>query len=77
MTNIGALMKSLEVQIDQLALTTNLTQKGKFLSDTKTNPKEQYMIITLQSRRVLEEPEPTNVKEMQVIVEKEVHMERS
>ena len=40
MSNVGATMKSLEVQIGQLAMSIGSQQKGKFPSDTEVNPKE-------------------------------------
>ena len=38
--NMGAAIKSLEVQIGQIASSINAQQKGKFPNDTKVNPKE-------------------------------------
>lgn len=40
MTYMGAIIKNLEVQIDQLATAITSKQKGKFLSDTEVNLKE-------------------------------------
>ncbi|XP_062100094.1 uncharacterized protein LOC133805967 [Humulus lupulus] len=40
MSNMGATMKSIEVQVGQLATAIGSQQKGNFPSDTKVNPKE-------------------------------------
>lgn len=40
MSIIDATIKSLDVQIGQIALLINATKKGKFSNDTKINPKE-------------------------------------
>ena len=51
---MGATIKSLEVQIGQLASSINAQQKGKFPSDTKVNPKEQWKAFTLRSGKEIE-----------------------
>ena len=53
-SNMGATMKSLEVQIGQLATTINAQQRGTFPSNTEVNPKEQCKAITLRSGREIE-----------------------
>ena len=49
MSNVGATMTSLEVQIGQLATSIGSQQKGKFPSDIEVTPKEQYKVITLRN----------------------------
>lgn len=58
MTNMGATVKNLEVQIGQLARVVNSRQQEKFSRDTKANLREHYNAITLRSGRVVEESEP-------------------
>ncbi|XP_022843229.1 uncharacterized protein LOC111366765 [Olea europaea var. sylvestris] len=77
-SNMGATMKNLEVQIGQLANSIKSQQQGKFPSDTKVNPKEHYKVVVLRSGKEVGESEltedsnPTPDKEKeQVIVEQE------
>ncbi|XP_050280871.1 uncharacterized protein LOC126721844 [Quercus robur] len=53
-SNMGAIMKNLEVQIGQLATTIIAKQRGTFPSNTEVNPKEQCKAITLRSGREIE-----------------------
>ena len=53
-SKMGATMKNLEVQIGQLATTTNAQQSGTFPSNTEVNPKKQCKTITLRSGREIE-----------------------
>ncbi|XP_022858882.1 uncharacterized protein LOC111379688 [Olea europaea var. sylvestris] len=48
-SNMGAIMKNLEVQIGQLATSMKSQQQGKFPSDTKVNPKEYRKAVVLRS----------------------------
>lgn len=52
---MSATMKSLEVQIGQLASYINATQRGKLPSNIEINPKDQCKIITLQSGEKLKQ----------------------
>ena len=52
--NMDATIKSLEVQIGQIASSINAYQRGKFPSDTEVNPKEQCKAITLRSGKDIE-----------------------
>ncbi|XP_062080847.1 uncharacterized protein LOC133785642 [Humulus lupulus] len=54
MTNIGATIKSIEVQVEQLATTIGSQQKGNFPSDTEVNPNEQCKVIDLRSGKEIE-----------------------
>ncbi|PON37662.1 LOW QUALITY PROTEIN: hypothetical protein TorRG33x02_346970 [Trema orientale] len=54
--NINATMKSLEVQIRQLANSIKGQIFRKFPSDTETNPKDHCKTITLRSRKEVEVP---------------------
>ena len=53
-SNIGATLKSLEVQIGQLATTINSQQKGNFRSNIEVNPKEHFKAITLRSGKEIQ-----------------------
>ncbi|XP_022899523.1 uncharacterized protein LOC111412887 [Olea europaea var. sylvestris] len=55
MTNLGATVKNLEVQIGQIATAIQSQQKGQFLSDTEVNPREHCNAITLRSGKPVEE----------------------
>ncbi|XP_022846365.1 uncharacterized protein LOC111369115 [Olea europaea var. sylvestris] len=55
MTNLGAAMKNLEVQIGQIATAIQSQQKGQFPSDTEVNPWEHCNAITLRSGKAVEE----------------------
>ncbi|KAJ4723214.1 DNA-directed DNA polymerase [Melia azedarach] len=87
MVNIGATVKSLEVQVGQLATSIKSLHSGKFPSDTEVNPREQCKVITLRSGKELEplkrkenEVMENNIKESEVIrkkVEKEALKEVS
>ncbi|XP_062112761.1 uncharacterized protein LOC133823923 [Humulus lupulus] len=72
-TNIGATMKTLETQVDQLANTMKNQLSRSFLSDTEKNLKE-YNAITLRSGKELEAPivEKKNIEEIPKKCEKEV-----
>ncbi|XP_022883717.1 uncharacterized protein LOC111400543 [Olea europaea var. sylvestris] len=58
-SNMGATMKNLEVQIGQLATSMKSQQKGKFPSDTEVNPKEHCKAVVLRSGKQVGESEPT------------------
>ena len=62
MGNKGAIMKSLEVQLKQLASSINAQQKRNFQSDTEKNPKELCKVIILRNGK---EVESTKVQEEQ------------
>ncbi|PON34318.1 hypothetical protein PanWU01x14_345350, partial [Parasponia andersonii] len=66
MGNMGATMKSFEVQIGQLASSINAQKTGKFLSDTEVNPKEHYKAITLISGREVGGPKPQALTSSQI-----------
>ncbi|XP_022860538.1 uncharacterized protein LOC111381062 [Olea europaea var. sylvestris] len=55
MTNLGATVKNLEVQIGQIATAIQSQQKGQFSSDTEVNPWEHCNAITLRSGKAVEE----------------------
>ena len=55
-SNMGATIKSLKVQLGQLAYSINAQQKEKFSSDTEKNPKELCKAITLRSGNEAESP---------------------
>ncbi|XP_022851217.1 uncharacterized protein LOC111373002 [Olea europaea var. sylvestris] len=55
MTNLGATVKNLEVQIGQIATAIQSQQKGQFPSDTEVNPREHCNAITLRSGKAVEE----------------------
>lgn len=64
MTNIGAIMKSLEVQIGQLATVISSQPSGKFSSDTEVNLMQHCNAITLRNSKEIVESklnESTNV----------------
>ncbi|XP_022858269.1 uncharacterized protein LOC111379165 [Olea europaea var. sylvestris] len=60
-SNMGATMKNLEVQIGQLATSMKSQQKGKFSGDTEVNPREHYNTITLGSGKMVEESKPKKI----------------
>ncbi|XP_022892010.1 uncharacterized protein LOC111406878 [Olea europaea var. sylvestris] len=55
MTNLGATVKNLEVQIGQIATAIQSQQKGQFPSDIEVNPREHCNAITLRSGKAVEE----------------------
>ncbi|KAJ4713038.1 DNA-directed DNA polymerase [Melia azedarach] len=63
MLNIGATVKSLEVQVGQLATSIKSLYSGNFPSDTEINPREQCKVITLKSGKELK---PLKCKENEV-----------
>ncbi|XP_022868727.1 uncharacterized protein LOC111388274 [Olea europaea var. sylvestris] len=58
-SNMGATMKNLEVQIGQLATSMKSQQQGKFPSDTEVNPKEHCKAVILRNGKQVGESEPT------------------
>ncbi|PON42868.1 hypothetical protein PanWU01x14_278460 [Parasponia andersonii] len=54
MNSMGAIIKSFEVQLGQLATTINSQQEGKFPSDAESNPKEYCNIIILKNGRKID-----------------------
>jgi hypothetical protein len=76
MTNMGATVKNLEVQIGQIAKAVQSQQKGKFPSDTEVNLREHCNAIILRSVKAVEEskskevvvhtPDPILTKEEQI-----------
>ncbi|XP_022868533.1 uncharacterized protein LOC111388104 [Olea europaea var. sylvestris] len=58
-SNMGATMKNLEVQISQLATSMKSQQKGKFPSDIEINPKEHCKAVILRSGKQTGESELT------------------
>ncbi|KAJ4718800.1 DNA-directed DNA polymerase [Melia azedarach] len=67
MVNIRATVKSLEVQVGQLATSIKSLYSEKFSSDIEVNPRKQCKVITLRSG---EELEPLKCKENEVIRKK-------
>ncbi|XP_022883328.1 uncharacterized protein LOC111400113 [Olea europaea var. sylvestris] len=55
MTNLGATMKNLEVQIGPIATAIQSQQKGQFPSNPEVNPREHCNAITLRSGKAVEE----------------------
>ena len=53
-TNMSATIKSLEVQVGQLATELKNQQKGKFPSDTNQNPRDHCKAFTLRSGKEVE-----------------------
>ena len=53
---MGSTIKSIKVQIGQIASSINAQQKGKFPINTKVNPIEQCKAITLRSGKEVEGP---------------------
>ena len=76
-SNMSATMKSLEVQVGQLATELKNQKKGKCPSDTKQNPRDHCKAITLRSGKEVESSrqEEKNGKEAEVEVEVEVEIE--
>ncbi|XP_022893883.1 uncharacterized protein LOC111408348 [Olea europaea var. sylvestris] len=76
-SNMGATMKNLEVQIDQLATSIKSQQKGKFPSDTEVNPKEHCKAVVLRNGKQVGESEltedsnPTPDKEKEQVVDEQ------
>ncbi|KAJ4718918.1 DNA-directed DNA polymerase [Melia azedarach] len=77
MVNIGATVKSLEVQVGQVATSIKYFHRGNFPSDTEVNPREQCKVITLRSGKELEplkckenEAKENKMKENEVIGKK-------
>ncbi|PON34362.1 hypothetical protein PanWU01x14_344900, partial [Parasponia andersonii] len=70
-TNINATLKSLEVNISQLANSIKGQQFGKFPTDIETNPKDYCKAITLRSGKQMETPKPKEIidKEKEVVQE--------
>ncbi|GMN64086.1 hypothetical protein TIFTF001_033160 [Ficus carica] len=56
--NMNATMKSLKVQIGQLANAVKGQSSGNFPSDTEPNPKDHCKDITLRSGKEVETPKP-------------------
>ncbi|KAJ4724863.1 DNA-directed DNA polymerase [Melia azedarach] len=54
MVNIRAIVKSLKVQVGQLATSIKSLHNEKFPSDKEVNPREQCKVITLRSGKELE-----------------------
>ncbi|XP_022860306.1 uncharacterized protein LOC111380876 [Olea europaea var. sylvestris] len=77
-SNMGATMKNLEVQIGQLATSMKSQQKGKFPIDTEVNPREHCNAIILRSGKMVEESKPKKivVPTSDVIVTEERQSER-
>ncbi|XP_022881095.1 uncharacterized protein LOC111398428 [Olea europaea var. sylvestris] len=76
-SNMGATMKNLEVQIGQLATSMKSQQKGKFPGDTEVNPKVHCKAIVLRSGKqvgeneLTEDSNPTPDKEKEQVVEEQ------
>ncbi|XP_062100564.1 uncharacterized protein LOC133806483 [Humulus lupulus] len=54
MSNVGATMKTIEVQVEQLATTIASQQKGNFPGDTILNPEEKGKAIYMRSGKGIE-----------------------
>ena len=76
-TNMNATMKSLEVQVGQLAIELKNQQKGKgkFLSDTEQNPRDDCKAITFRSRKEVESSGQKEKKGKEVEFKVEVERE--
>ncbi|XP_073137428.1 uncharacterized protein [Henckelia pumila] len=59
LTNMGASMKNLEIQIGKLANTLTNQQRGAFLSNTEVNPIEHCKVVTLKSGKEVGIANPT------------------
>ncbi|PON87403.1 hypothetical protein TorRG33x02_167560 [Trema orientale] len=60
MSNMGATIKNIEVQIGQLASSISAQQKGSFPANKEVNPREQCNAISLQSEERIEGTKPHN-----------------
>ena len=77
--NLSATMKSLEVQVGQLATKLKNQQKGKFPNDIEQNPIDHCKAITLRSGKEVESSrqEEKNGKEAEVEVEVEIEAKKA
>ena len=71
-TNMNAFIKSLEMQMGQLATELKSQKKGKFPSDIEHNLREQCQAIMLRSGKEVQSEKPKVVKEKEVEKEAEV-----
>ena len=68
-------MKSLEMQVGQLANEMKNQSKRKFPSDMEQNPRDQCKAIILRSGKEVDLSKPKEVKNKEVEVEVEVEVE--
>ena len=61
-TNMNASMKSLEMQLGQIANEINNQSKGKFPSDTEQNPSDQCKAITTRNGKQVGSSKPKEVR---------------
>ena len=69
---MSASIKSLEVQMGQLATELRSQKKGKFPSETKHNPREQCQVIMLRREKEVYLEKPKEVEEQEVEKKAEV-----
>ena len=60
----------------QLATELKNQQKGKFLNDTKQNPRDHYKSMTLRSGRKVESSRQSEEKGKEVEVEAQIKVEK-
>ncbi|XP_073129616.1 uncharacterized protein [Henckelia pumila] len=75
MCSLGAMMKSMETQIGQLAHALKDQNQGQFPSNTEVNPKEQCKAVELRSGKKLEAKEQSKAKEVEEPVVEEIVVE--
>ncbi|XP_073133685.1 uncharacterized protein [Henckelia pumila] len=66
LTNVGASMKNLEIQIGQLANALMNQQRGSFPSNTEVNPREQCKVVIFRSDKELGTDKPKAVDDEEV-----------
>ena len=74
-TNMSAFIKSLEVQMGQLAIELKSQKERKFPRDTEHNPREQCQAIMLRSRKEVESPKPRKFQSEKIEKKAEVQKE--
>ena len=75
--NNSALIRNLEVQIDQLSSMLTERTIGTLPSNTVTNPKEHVKAISLRSGRTYKEPKVTNAKQDEAVDRKSTRLNSS
>ncbi|XP_073120622.1 uncharacterized protein [Henckelia pumila] len=75
MCSLGAMMKSMETHIGQLAHALKDQNRGQFPSNTDVNPKEQCKAVELRSGKKLEADEQRKTKEVEAPVVEEIVVE--
>ncbi|XP_073137420.1 uncharacterized protein [Henckelia pumila] len=77
LTNVGASIENLEIQISQLANALTNQQRGAFPSNTEVNPIEQCKAITLRSEKEFGVNDPKVVDDEDRVEEIEVELKKS